>query len=155
MPTVISLKEVVDAISFLSDDVSSYLDPDTGKIITISEDERRLVEEGEKDELENLPEWQLETLPKVREVLESDRFLELPDKFDVHEWDIMRQFAEEQRNQRVRNILSNAIHGSGAFRRFRADVEEFGLLQSWYRFREAALEEIARDWLEEHNLPYK
>jgi hypothetical protein len=27
--------------------------------------------------------------------------------------------------------------------------------QRWYKFRQDALEKIARDWLQEHNLPYK
>ena len=31
-------------------------------------------------------------MPKIRAALESDRFLELPDRFDIHEWSIMERF---------------------------------------------------------------
>ena len=30
-----------------------------------------------------------------------------------------------------------------------------GLRNSWYKFRKEALAEIARNWLEEHKLPYR
>lgn len=43
----------------------------------------------------------------------------------------------------------------GAFRHFRGAVERLGLLDAWYRYREEAIQQTARDWLEEHKLPYK
>jgi hypothetical protein len=48
----------------------------------------------------------------------------------------------------------NAIHGEGAFRAFRSAIRRLGLEQSWYQFRDEALAEIARSWLEEHKLQY-
>jgi hypothetical protein len=30
-----------------------------------------------------------------------------------------------------------------------------GIEEAWFRFRRKALEAIAREWLEEHHLPYK
>ena len=63
-----------------------------------------------------------EDLPKVREALESGRFLSLPTKFDVHDWGIMEEFAQEQENESVRAELLDAIHGSGAFRLFKSTI---------------------------------
>jgi hypothetical protein len=34
-------------------------------------------------------------------------------------------------------------------------IRQLGIEQSWYQFREEALAEIARNWLEEHELPYR
>jgi len=48
----------------------------------------------------------------------------------------------------------NAIHGAGAFRAFRSAIRGLGLEQNWYQFRDQALEDIARRWLEEHKLQY-
>ena len=152
MVNVIALREVVEAMEALSDDCVSYLDPDSGEIITVTEEERRLAED---ESLDDVPEWQREVLPKIRAVLESDRFLELPDRFDIHEWSIMEGFARGQDNDRIRQELSDAIHGAGAFRMFRSLIQRLGMEQSWYQFREKALREIARDWLEEHKLRYK
>ena len=47
-----------------NEECASYPDPETGEIITVTEEERYLV--GEKS-LEDVPEWQREMLPKIRE----------------------------------------------------------------------------------------
>jgi Uncharacterised protein family (UPF0158) len=152
MGIVLSLRDIVDAIESQCNEGAAYLNPETGEIVQVSEEEIALVEEGAADE--DLPEWQREAMPKIREALESDRFLALPDRFEVHEWAIMDRFSQEQ-NELARNVLLNAIHGSGAFRHFRSAVERLGLLDAWYRYREEAIQQIARDWLEEHKLAYK
>jgi hypothetical protein len=152
MNVVIALRDIVDAIESQSNEGAAYLNPETGEIVQVSEDEIALVEEGAADE--ELPQWQREAMPKIREALESGRFLTLPDRFEVHEWAIMERFSQEQ-NERARKVLIGAIHGSGAFRHFRGAVERLGLLDDWYRYREEAIQQIARDWLEEHKLPYK
>jgi len=152
MGVVLSLRDIVDAIESQSNEGETYLDPETGEIVQVTEEDRALVEEGVTDD--DLPDWQREAMPKIREALESDRFLALPDRFEVHEWAIMERFSQEQ-NPHARQTLLGAVHGSGAFRHFRGALERLGLLQSWYRYREEAIEQIARDWLEEHKLSYK
>ena len=156
MSVVISLKDVVDALDMQSEDTDVYINPETGEIITITDDDRSLLEDDIDEE--DLPEWQQKALPKIRadlEALEDDKLLALPDKFDIHDWGIMQDFARHQRNERAREELMAAIHGKGAFRMFRATVERFDLLDAWYKFRGEALEQIARDWLEKHKLAYK
>ena len=152
MGVIVSLRDIVDAIELQSNEGETYLNPETGEIVHVSEDGRALVEEGGSDD--DLPQWQREAMPKIREALESGRFLTLPDRFEVHEWAIMERFSQEQ-NERARKVLISAIHGSGAFRHFRGAVERFGLLDVWYRYREEAIRQIARDWLEENKIAYK
>jgi len=152
MAAVISLREVAEAIELQTDESVSYLDPDTGKVVLVTDEMRSVVEEGK---LDNIPEWMREALPEVREALESGCFLPLPSKFDVHEWAIMDRFSRAQENDRVREELLDAIHGAGAFRMFRSTIRRLGIEEAWYQFRDRELEEIAREWLEEHNLPYK
>jgi hypothetical protein len=152
MSKVISLREIISALEAASDECSSYLDPETGEIILVTEDDRAVVE-GER--LEEIPTWQREMMPKIRAALEGDRWLELPDRFDIHEWSIMERFSRRQDIERVRSELLDAIHGAGAFRVFRSAIRRLGLEQSWYQFRDEALAEIARSWLEEHKLQYK
>jgi hypothetical protein len=152
MGIILSLRDIADAIESQNNEGAAYVNPETGEIVQVSEDEIALVEEGAADE--ELPQWQREAMPKIREALESGRFLTLPDRFEVHEWAIMERFSLEQ-TERARKVLLGAIHGSGAFRHFRGAVERLGLLDAWYRYRQEAIEQIARDWLEEHKLAYK
>jgi hypothetical protein len=154
MAVLVSLKEVVEAIETQVDNSEAFLNPDTGEIVGVMEEERRLVEEGRSHD-RTLPAWQQEILPKVREALESGRFLRLPDCFEVHEWNIMERFSDAQEDERIRGKLGRAIHGSGAFRRFKDAIRALGLEDDWYQLRTRAIEEIARDWLEAHHLPYK
>jgi len=152
MAVVISLSEVIDAFQSATDEANSYLDPDSGEIVYVTDEMQELVEEGED---EHTPEWMREDLPKVREALESGRFLSLPTKFDVHDWAIMQDFSLEQQNDRIREELMDVIHGTGAFRHFKSTIHRLGIEKDWYRFREEAIKEIAIEWLEEHHLQYK
>ena len=70
MPKVISLKDVVDELEGLMDEFTAYLNCRTGEVVTISHEDGRMIED--EVELEDLPEWQREWIPKVKEVLESD-----------------------------------------------------------------------------------
>jgi len=152
MSKVISIREIIAALEAASDDCASYLDPETGQIILVTEEERALAEDASWEEA---PAWQREMMPKIRAALEGDRFLELPDRFDIHEWSIMERFSRAQNVERVRCELLNAIRGAGAFRAFQNAIQRLGVEQSWYQFRAEALREIARIWLEEHNLQYR
>ena len=48
MVNVIALREVVETMEALSDDSVSYLDPDSGEIFTLTEEERRLAVESDE-----------------------------------------------------------------------------------------------------------
>ena len=152
MSKVISLSEIIAALEAAVDDCASYLDPETGEIVVVTEEERALAEDPYWEE--EAPAWQIEMMPKIRGALDSDRFLELPDRFDIHEWSIMERFSRTQNIEQIRSELLNAIHGAGAFRAFRSAIRRLGLEQSWYQFRDEALAKIARSWLEEHKLQY-
>lgn len=155
MAVVISLREVADALE-MREGVDSYLNPQTGEIVMISEDDWALVRQMDEAGNEDiqLPKWQREMLPQLRrdiEGVQNDTYLPLPDKADVNDWSIMESFAESRNRQE----LMRAIQGAGAFRRFRAAVERLGLLEQWYEYKGAALEQIARDWLRENKLEFK
>ncbi len=150
----VSITDVVDAMEITSDDSSAYLNPNTGEIVHIGGEDRSLLEDEDLDE-EHLPQWQRKTLPKMREVMESDEFLVLPSKFDIHEWEIMNRFVLSQSSQGRREELLDAIHGKGAFRVFKSTIYRMGIEQQWFAFRQKAFEEIAQEWLEEHGIPIK
>jgi predicted nucleotidyltransferase component of viral defense system len=162
-PILVSLDDVLSEVESQTDESTAYLNRRTGEFITISEEEVRLVEDQEGltederggEEWERLPDWRAEMLPKVREVLDSDDFLPLPSRFDIHEWAIMERFSLEVEDEAVREALLDAIHGSGAFRRFKAAVHRYGIAEAWYRYRDGALETIAVEWLEAHGIPYR
>jgi hypothetical protein len=94
-------------------------------------------------------------LPKVHEVLQSGDFVALPNKFEIHEWAIMEQFSSGQASDARREELLDAIHGRGAFRSFRSAIRRLGIEDDWFRFRQLAFEEIAKDWLRAHDVSFR
>ena len=152
MPAVVSLQDIVAAMDLPNEDWESFLDPESGEIVTVTEEDRSALEDPEPN---LLPEWQREQLPKIRQALESDRFLRLPDSFEIHEWSIMEHFCQTIEDPSARDDLWDAIHGSGAFRLFRRTLERLDLRDRWYAYRECAFERVARDWLESHSIAYK
>ena len=84
-------------------------------------------------------------------MLESKDWLELPSKFDVHEWDIMDWFGESVPREQEAEVR-NAIRGKGAFRLFKGTIRRLGLEDRWFDFKRRVLEDIARRWLQEHDL---
>jgi hypothetical protein len=154
MGIVVSLKDVVDAMDLPNSDWTSYLNPKTGEIVTVTDEDRRLVEDEDLHEA-NLPEWQRESLPKVRAALESDDFLALPGKFEIHEWAIMERFSNSQMREARRDELLDAIHGAGAFRSFHTTVRRLRIEEEWFSFRQSAFEGIAIGWLDAHGISFR
>ena len=153
MSAVVALRDIVDALDMQGDESRNYLDPATGKIVLISDEEVGLIED--EADLSDLPDWQRESLPKLREAWNSGRLLALPDKFEIHEWKIMEEFASSREDEVCREELGRAIHGRGAFRMFRDCLGRHDLVAEWHRFRNEQFEQIAMDWLEGHGLAYQ
>ena len=154
------LSDIIEALEY-PDDWRCYLDRNTGSVITITENEAPYVDldgdseidEESGEDLEDLPAWQRTSIQEVQRALESADLLPLPSKFDVHEWDIMRRFSQAQ-SEPARSDLLDAIHGRGAFRSFRREIDRHELREEWFSFRGATLKEIAIEWLDEHAIDY-
>ena len=149
---IVSLRDVVEALDLQSDELSSYMDPDTGEIITFNEEEAHIAESGR---WEDAPEWMKPQLPKIKRALEDERMLELPDRFHIDEWSMMQEFALADAQCQCRAELQSAVHGDGAFRRFKAVIYRLGLEDTWFKYRAAQYERVARQWLEVNGIQYQ
>lgn len=135
----VPLKEVVDAISFLTDDSQNYFDTLSGEIILVSDDVYGSDEDIGKEEIES----------------DEARFIPLPSRWDINGYRIMEDFIAGLDDQRVQSRLASAIRGRGAFSRFRDNVARLGLLDAWYCFQEEALTEKAIQWCRENDLDWE
>ncbi|MBE6126181.1 MAG: GNAT family N-acetyltransferase [Erysipelotrichaceae bacterium] len=78
----------------------------------------------------------------------------LPDHYDINNYRMMQDFMEEETTGEIQNWLRNSLIGKGAFRRFRATCERFGITNDWYRYEEKCYENIAVYWCEQNGLEY-
>ncbi|MBK8434417.1 MAG: hypothetical protein IPL28_25385 [Chloroflexi bacterium] len=106
------------------------------------------------DDDEELPDWQLEVVALVREVNSSADYVRLPTQYEVNEYHIMKEFCHTVQNAHIHQQLMDAIHGSGAFRRFKQAINRHNVEQKWYDFRKQALGQIGMEWLESNEIAY-
>jgi hypothetical protein len=152
MLATVRLDDIVEALEMQSDESASYLDLDTGLVVTVSEDLLRAAEDP-GDEEPDLPAWQKDEWENCKRIVSTDRFRELPTKFDVHEWSIMQDLCSLE-SDCIREDLLRAIHGAGAFRNFKDTVRRHGIDSAWIAFRTEALRHIARNWCEDNQIAW-
>jgi Uncharacterised protein family (UPF0158) len=154
MPATVLLKDIVDALEIQFDEASCFLDLDTGKIETVSSDLLSAADES-VDEQPDLPAWQKPEWETAKRIVSTNRFLQLPTKFDIHEWSIMQDFSHSITSERIRADLLKAIHGSGAFRHFKEVLRRHRMESAWFDFRAEALKQIALNWCDEHHIHWE
>jgi hypothetical protein len=149
----IKLSTLIDEFDMQSDMSESYLDKETGEIFFISEDDRFALEHEDMEP----PDWQKEHLERIKPLLEDfdlKRYICLPSSFDFHEYSVMEKFIASLSSIKLRDSLWNEIKGSGAFRRFKDRIDQFGIAVQWYSYRDAAVKQFIIDWCETEDIPY-
>jgi hypothetical protein len=136
----------------IPDEFHAYLNKATGEFVTVSDEDFAAIEDG--TDLSEYPEWQRESIETAQKVSESDVYLELPNKFEINEYEIMERFCYSIEDPNLSDELVDQIRGSGAFRRFKNAINRHGIEDEWYRYRKQALEEIAIGWLESKEIVY-
>ena len=169
MPLPVKLSDVVDQLEIVGDQVNVYLNRKTGEFVVLTEDEMAVLDddddfdEFDDDELDddeiheessNEPEWMREAKQIRREVYDSDDYVQLPDKFDLHDWQIMQDFCLSVPRSDVRAELLDLIRGRGAFSRFNSAIRGLRLENAWREFRNETYERVATDWLQTNEIPF-
>ncbi|PLR86704.1 UPF0158 family protein [Bacillus sp. V33-4] len=153
MSAKIKLRDVIEGIDMQFDDTYTFLNKETGEVISVSHENFQDAEE--LDSFENLPEWQQEELEIAIDVLGNDeKYIELPTKNDINEYRIMEDFCYSVQDKRIQDRLFDAIDGKGAFRRFKNKIHDFGIEDQWYSFRDEEFKKIAIEWCQHHDLQY-
>lgn len=165
MSLKVKLADVVEHMSLMSDEIAVYLNKRTGEFVVLPSDDNLGLEDeddyakaergaidndwlGEQDE-----EYQ-EQYKLRREIIKSRDYIPLPDRFEIHEWQIMDDFCRTQKDPRVKDEMLALIRRRGAFGRFHSAIQGFELESLWYEFREAALSEIAVEWLDANQIEF-
>ena len=165
MTVTVSLRDLVGELQILPNEGTAYLNKVTGKIIMVTDDEVAMaemfdeieeeLEDGNEESGGETLDLELDYYQDVKKILEGDaRYLKLPSKFDIHEYEIIERFSLYYPNEKVRNILLGKIRGPGAFHRFKDTIYEYGIENDWFQYRDEAYKEIVIAWLESHNIAY-
>lgn len=152
------LEDLAEELDSQFDGADTMVHKNTGEFVYLNTEYYGLAEEvdlGEK-ELEALRGWEQETVKEIIDYWEhSEDYLPIPDLYEINEYGIMEDFIDQLSSPIKQNQLAWAIEGRGAFRRFKDTVSELGLEQAWYRFKEEAFLEIAKNWCRENDVRYQ
>ena len=166
----IDLSELELAFDSGSEMISFYLALETGEVISVSDEERGLMEriyesyydeqsetvDWEKAfEKEHVPDWQREQLQNADRVEAGlgDRLISIPSE-DSHEgYRDMEAFIATVRNRLLQERLERAIGGRGAFRYFKDVLLDYPAEQErWFQFKRDRLHQRILDWLEAYGI---
>ena len=148
------------------EDIHYYLDLETGEIITVTDEERSLLESiyesyydqqtqsvdwGAAFQDERVPGWQHHRLQDADRVEKGfgSRFITIPPDSSHEGYRDMEDFIASVDSLHLQNRLAHAIRGRGAFRRFK-DVllETPSARERWFQFKQERLQQRILDWLE-------
>lgn len=149
MATAVSVLEVVEALELASDEVSSFVNTSTGEVRTVTREDLLLAEEEDDA---SAPDWQRQAVEDARAVIDSDAWVELPSKLDIHEWEIMDRFSLSLPDDEAMSELRGSLRGRGAFRHFKATLRRLELEDAWFEYKRLTLEGMAKSWISEHGM---
>ncbi len=146
----VDLEDIAMAMETQMSEHESYLDTETGDVAIVPH-ELQGEEIFDEDYVEGLPQWEQDLVPLVREILDgSGRYAAIPTAPSYEEYDLMVEFAESVSDPRLRNLLSVALDGRGAFGRFKRVLRDHPKEQElWFRMRDEFSTERVREWLRE------
>ena len=150
---IVDLDEIIEGMELQSEEAGHFLNRKTGEVILITDEEFQAAENDQP--LEGFPDWQQENILVAREILAEDHYIPLPSRYDIDEYSIMERFCLSIEDDKLQNILFNAIKGRGAFRRFKDNIHRYGLAEDWYKYQDKEIKQQAIDWCEAHGIRYK
>lgn len=149
----VKLDDIIEGLEFQSDESSSFLNKKTGEVVLISDEEMQAAEDDEP--IEDFPQWQQDPVRIAKEIVaETGDYIELPSKFDIHEYSIMEKFCLSLDDPEMYENFCDLITGSGAFRRFKDAIHEYDIADDWYKYRDNALRETAIEWCNENGIEF-
>ncbi len=152
----VSLNELAQEMQMTFDTMTTYFKRSSGEFIAVTDEYVRAVEEEEP--LDDRPEWEQEAIRITGEVLSSENdgdYVPLPSRYDIHEYSIMESFCHTVKNTRIASDLFRSISGKGAFSRFKEAIRRHSIEQAWYKYKDEAFREIAKEWCQENDIDWQ
>ena len=81
-----------------------------------------------------------------RGLRKTNRYIALPDYYQIKEYDLMKEFVASLASPDKRSTLEAALGGVGPFKAFRSTVRSIGLGQAWADYRFAKFSTLAAEW---------
>ena len=167
----VNLAELTDALDNGFEDLTYYLDTETGETVLVTSEGNQHLEaiyeamDGGEDEprfnfeealqQRNIPGRQQEMVRTADKIEEGfgTRFFRVPRSESHDGYRDMEDFIDGLPNARVQERLSDAIRGRGPFRRFKDVLLDYPTeREHWFAFQAARIRERAIAWLADEGI---
>jgi hypothetical protein len=134
----VKLSEILMGLEFRNSENFVFLNIKSGAVVFVSED----CISGEDEEFDI-------------EYYDSNKdYISLPDNFDIDGYRMMQDFIGIVTDDNIAETLSISINGSGAFRRFKEHLYQFGIQDAWFVYRDNEYKQVAIEWCQDNNVEY-
>ena len=137
IPRPVKISDIANAFELCMEEWEQFLNRTTVEIVSLSTD---LGCGREGDEML----WD--------KIEYSFDYVRLPDQYELHERNTMKDFAYELQDDNIRGIFLNALHGAHPDRRFKNLINQYDYSQAYYDFRTHAYLKKAEKWCEENHI---
>ncbi|MFI3326982.1 MAG: UPF0158 family protein [Clostridia bacterium] len=131
---VVKLETIANAFEEITEIWQQYLNKETGEIVSLCED-ASIYQDLELEE----------------EIEFSDKYVRLPSQYDIHEYSIMRKFAEMQ-SPIIKGKLLEVLSNKKPYRNFKDKINYLGISQNYYSFRTETFRKLAEEWCIENQI---
>ena len=132
------VEDIATALDESFNDWQQFLNIQTGEIEVLSND--RLLDTDEE---------------LAKKIDTSNDYIKLPSQYDLNQYQIMENFADNVNDVRIAKKLWIALNGRKPFRHFKDTINYLGIAQDYYKFRFQAYLDIAVEWCEDNKIPYE
>ena len=132
------VEDIATALDESFNDWQQFLNIQTGEIEVLSND--RLLDTDEE---------------LAEKIDTSNDYIKLPSQYDLNQYQIMENFADNVNDVRIAKKLWIALNGRKPFRHFKDTINYLGIAQDYYKFRFQAYLDIAVEWCEDNKIPYE
>ncbi len=145
---MLKLSDLIIGMESDSDFIECYVNPEEGSLVYVSQDDR--FELNRLDEEDELP----ADLALIFEVTEGYLYRRVPTRYEIDEYGMMEDFIYSLDNTLIKEKLSYAINGKGAFRRFKDTAFDYGIIDRWYEFRDKAYKKVAIEFCRDSEIDF-
>ena len=133
------LSLIVEAMDRANPDEEYFLNMENGKVFVLDDGGCFYIDDNQKVD---------------DDILYTGDIIALPGRYEINEYKMINEFINTVKDEKIQNQLLIVIHGNGAFRRFKDTCINFGIINDWYKFRDNAYYELAKEWCLWNNIEY-
>lgn len=149
----VNLSDVIECIEFEGELLQHYYNKNTGIIIYIEDSNTATYKADDIHNLDRFEDWEKELIFSINDFRENPSdYIQLPSHEDINEYGMMIEFFNNIGNKELKNKILN---NKDSFRELRQSIENEGVINEWYDYREDAERNLAIKWCNDNNIVYK